>query len=202
MVPHIIPGEFDQNGSPKIKLLIEVTDGTFDKSPLSESTTPKTTTNTVNTEASIFEGQSLFIGGYFHENHSISSAGVPFLKDIPLLGYLFKRDTRNNDVVERIYIITPSIIPMNDSKRTKLKRFFTDGQLAGEPTLKPDEFILTHDYERPSFDNATFKPKKATLNWGNRFKKNDLQDDLDEEEDDIVLEKIKHRKRLKACRCR
>ncbi|MDR1907123.1 MAG: hypothetical protein LBQ03_02845 [Puniceicoccales bacterium] len=180
VVPHIIPGEFDCNGSPKIKLLIEVTDGAFDKDARINANSPATATNSVNTEASLFEGQSLFIGGYFHENHSVASAGVPFLKDIPLLGYLFKTDSRDNSVAERIYIITPSIINMDDPKRTQLNRFFTDSQLSGEPTLKPDEFILTHDYERPSFDNATFKPKEAKFSWNKIFAKND--GDMDDSE--------------------
>jgi type III secretion protein C len=163
VVPHIIPGEFDRNGAAKIKLLIEVTDGSFDKDARINANSPATATNSVNTEASLFEGQSLFIGGYFHENHQVSSAGVPFLKDLPILGYLFKVDNRDDSVAERIYIITPSIINMDEPKRTQLNRFFTDSQLSGEPTLKPDEFILTHDYERPSFDNATFKPKKTSF---------------------------------------
>ncbi|MDR2806795.1 MAG: hypothetical protein LBB11_01395 [Puniceicoccales bacterium] len=157
VVPHIIPDSFDANGLPKIKLLIEVTDGSFDKDPRVGSNTPATSTNSVNTEASIFEGQSLFIGGYFHENHSVSSAGVPFLKDIPLLGYLFKTDSRDNSVMERIYIITPTIVRIDDPKTTQLNRFFTDGQLAGEATISPDEFILTNNYQKPSFVGATFK---------------------------------------------
>ncbi|MDR2200929.1 MAG: hypothetical protein LBN94_02360, partial [Puniceicoccales bacterium] len=122
VVPHIIPGEFDSNGQPKIKLLIEVTDGSFDRDPRDQDVTPKTSTNSVNTEASIYEGQSLFIGGYFHETHSVSSKGFPFLKDIPILGHLFKSDSRDNSVMERIYIITPSIVRIDDPKNTQLNR--------------------------------------------------------------------------------
>jgi type III secretion protein C len=161
VVPHIIPGEFDGNGCPKIKLLIEVTDGSFDKDPRTNVSGPATSTSSVNTEASIFEGQSLFIGGYFHETHSVNSAGIPFLKDIPLLGHLFKMSGRDNSIVERIYIITPTVVRIDDPKTTQLNRFFTDGQLAGESTLKPDEFILTNAYEKPSFEKATYKPKET-----------------------------------------
>jgi type III secretion protein C len=168
VVPHIIPGEFDANGMPKIKLLVEVTDGGFTKPPGVESTAPTTTTRTVNTEASVFEGQSLFIGGSFKEIHEVSSVGIPILKDIPLIGHLFKMSNRGNSVMERIYIITPTIIRSDEAKTTQLNRFFTESHLSGEPTLKPDEFILTHDYEKPSFEDATFKPKKLSLNWGEK----------------------------------
>ncbi|MDR1590699.1 MAG: hypothetical protein LBR92_01750 [Puniceicoccales bacterium] len=178
VVPHIVPGEFDCNGAPKIKLLIEVTDGSFDTSGLYNANSPATATNSVNTEASLFEGQSLFIGGYFHENHSVSSAGVPFLKDIPFFGHLFKASNRADSVMERIYIITPSIINMNEPKRTQLNRFFTDSQLSGEATLKPDEFILTHEYERPSFENATFKPKEKKFSWRKLFQRDGGERDV------------------------
>ncbi|MDR2812685.1 MAG: hypothetical protein LBB05_02800 [Puniceicoccales bacterium] len=198
VVPHIIPGEFDCNGSPKIKLLIEVTDGSFDKDARINANSPATATNSVNTEASLFAGQSLFIGGYFHENHSVASAGVPFLKDIPLLGYLFKVNNRDDSVAERIYIITPSIIDMNEPKRTQLNRFFTDSQLSGEPTLKPDEFILTHDYERPSFDNATFDPKAKQLTWNKLFKSS--EEDRNREDKNVleVKKSVQRRSRMKT----
>jgi type III secretion protein C len=200
VVPHIIPGEFDRNGAPKIKLLIEVTDGSFDKDARINANSPATATNSVNTEASLFEGQSLFIGGYFHEVHSVGSAGVPFLKDIPLIGYLFKSDSRDNSIMERIYIITPSIVSMDDPKRTKLNRFFTDGQLAGEPTLKSDEFILTHDYERPSFENATFKQKPAKFNLNKIFQKDD--EDQDTPEPSEIKKWVQHKNRTKTYRRR
>ncbi|MDR0418124.1 MAG: hypothetical protein LBH08_01655 [Puniceicoccales bacterium] len=192
VIPHIVPGEFDCNGFAKIKLLIEVSDGTFDKSPLVTTTGPSTATNSVNTEASLFEGQSLFIGGYFHENHSRSSAGIPFLKDIPLLGYLFKTDNRDDSVMERIYIITPSIISIDDPRKKQLSRFFTDGQLAGEPTLKPDEFILTHDYERPSFDNATFEINEPKRTWGKLLSKKEKDTDSSE-----TKRTTQHKKRIR-----
>jgi type III secretion protein C len=194
VVPHIIPGVFDGNGSPKIKLLIEVTDGSFDKDPRGGTTGPSTATNSVNTEASLFEGQSLFIGGYFYERHSLDSTGIPFLKDIPILGYLFKSDNREDSIMERIYIITPSLVNVDDPKKTQLNRFFTDGQLAGEPTLKPDEFTLTHDYERPSFDDATFEVNDPKHSWGKLFQKGEK--DADDPKDRKTTNR---RRRMKAC---
>ncbi|MDR0590711.1 MAG: hypothetical protein LBG09_02575 [Puniceicoccales bacterium] len=197
VVPHIIMGEFDANGMPKIKLLIEVQDGGFTTNPRQGSSGPGTTTRTVNTEASVFEGQSLFIGGSFKEIHEVSSAGIPILKDIPLIGHLFKMSNRGNSVTERIYIITPTIIHHDDTQTAQLSRFFTEGNLAGEPTLKPDEFILTNDYERPSFEKATYKPEKIKLNWGKIFRRG--AEDGDESE----IEKAERRRqRARICRRR
>jgi type II secretory pathway component GspD/PulD (secretin) len=165
VVPHIIPGEFSSHGLPKIKLLIEVSDGSFDKDPREEGSSPATATNSVNTEASIYEGQSLFIGGYFHEKHATSSQGIPWLRDLPLFGNLFKSSSQDNSVAERIYIITPTLVRMDEPKNTQLNRFFTDGQLTGESTLEPDEFMLTHEYKKPDFTDATYKPKETKADF-------------------------------------
>lgn len=173
VVPHVVPGAFDENGAPKIKLLIEVTDGSFDMDPKvnpGSPSEPKTSTNTVNTEATIYEGQSLFIGGYFHEHHGSKSAGIPILKDIPLLGNLFSMKNSDNSVVERIYIITPTIITEDDPKLKTLNRFFEDSQLSGGATLKPNEFNLTQPYEKKPYDQERFEAPKKKMNWKNPFK--------------------------------
>lgn len=173
VVPHIIPGAFDENGLPKIKLLIEVTDGSFDDDPKTNagsSSKPKTSTNTVNTEATIFEGQSLFIGGYFHELHKTNASGIPFLRSIPLLGNLFGTKGGESSVKERIYIITPTIITEDDPKLRTLNRFFEDSQLSGRATLNPDEFNLTQPYEKKPYDQARFEEPKKEIKWKNPFK--------------------------------
>jgi type II secretory pathway component GspD/PulD (secretin) len=193
VVPHIIIGEFDANGMPKIKLLIEVQDGGFTNNPRPGANGPSTTTRTVNTEASVFEGQSLFIGGSFKETHEVSSAGIPILKDIPLIGHLFKMSNRGNSVTERIYIITPTIIHPDNTQTEQLSRFFTESHLSGKPTLKPDEFILTRDYEKPSFEGATYKPE----NWSKFFRK-----DIENSDGSENGKANQKRKRVRVCRRR
>lgn len=171
VVPHIVPGVFNEKGAPKIKLLIDVSDGNFTQDPTNTggATEPKTDTNTVNTEASIYVGQSLFIGGYFHEKHAKSSKGVPFLKDIPLLGHLFKSSGNENRVMERVYIITPTLVDTMDSELGTYDRFFQDSRLSGEETLTPDEFNLTKPYtsKQEKIVNATYKRlgKEEEFHW-------------------------------------
>ncbi|MDE6575994.1 MAG: hypothetical protein K2L24_01165 [Opitutales bacterium] len=161
VVPHIVPGSFNEKGAPKIKLLIDVSDGKFNQDPTEEggSTEPKTDTNTVNTEASIYVGQSLFIGGYFHEIHKKSAKGLPFFKDIPLLGHLFKASTNSTEVMERVYIITPTLVDTTDSELGTYDRFFQDSRLSGETTLDRDEFNLTKPYKskKDKIESATFE---------------------------------------------
>lgn len=55
-------------------------------------------------------GQTTVIGGIFIENESESNSGVPFLKDIPYLGHLFKSTSKNRSRRELLIFITPRII--------------------------------------------------------------------------------------------
>jgi general secretion pathway protein D len=50
------------------------------------------------------------IGGLIGTTTERSDAGVPFLKDLPLLGYLFKRQTTAQRRTELAIFITPYVI--------------------------------------------------------------------------------------------
>lgn len=152
VVPHIIPDEFNDYGVPKIKMLIEVTDGAWSQSPLKDASAPTTDTQVVNTEASIYDGQNLFIGGHYHELHKKSEQGVPVLRSIPILGSLFKQSDKSTSVTERIYIISPSIVTTQDEDSKTYDRFFTNSKLSGQATIDSDEFNLTSEYNAPDFE--------------------------------------------------
>lgn len=62
-----------------------------------------------NQENRIRQGQSLVIGGIRKsEEHSVVH-GVPFLRDIPLLGVLFSSKDYEERAIETIFILTPTI---------------------------------------------------------------------------------------------
>jgi type IV pilus assembly protein PilQ len=61
-------------------------------------------------ELSINDGETLVIGGVKKRRESSTEHGVPGLKDIPLLGWLFKTKEKNSDDVELLLFITPKII--------------------------------------------------------------------------------------------
>jgi type III secretion protein C len=152
VVPHIIPEEYDEGGNPKIKLMVEVSDGSVDKDPRFGATgTPSTSTSSINTEAVLYEGQSLFIGGYFHEQHDKADTGIPLLKDIPIIGNIFKNKMASNNVLERIYLITPKIVKIDEQAIKDYNRFFSDSNLSGEATLNSKEFNLLRKYKSKDY---------------------------------------------------
>jgi type IV pilus assembly protein PilQ len=61
-------------------------------------------------ELAINDGETLVIGGIKSRTESNSERGVPVLKDIPVLGWLFKTKEKSTDDSELLLFITPKII--------------------------------------------------------------------------------------------
>ena len=64
----------------------------------------------ITTAVAVQSGETIVLGGLIREDKEVADGGVPFLKDIPGLGYLFKNKRTNNDKTELVVMITPSAI--------------------------------------------------------------------------------------------
>ncbi len=71
---------------------------------------PVITTREASTRAIVRDGQTVVIGGLIGTSTELINSGVPLLKDIPLLGYLFKRQTTARNRTELAIFITPYIV--------------------------------------------------------------------------------------------
>ena len=71
---------------------------------------PTIITKNAETNVIQFDGQTIVIGGLNKETSSDSRAGVPFLEDIPGLGYFFKKKGSSNEMEDLLIFITPHIL--------------------------------------------------------------------------------------------
>ena len=62
------------------------------------------------TELLVKNGETTVIGGIYVDNDTSSDSGVPYLKDIPLLGWLFKSNNKSTSRTELLIFITPKIV--------------------------------------------------------------------------------------------
>jgi hypothetical protein len=62
-----------------------------------------------NRQNRIRQGESLIIGGIRKNENFAVVRGIPILKDIPLLGYLFSSEDTEKRAIETVFILTPSI---------------------------------------------------------------------------------------------
>ena len=67
-------------------------------------------TREAETQVLINDGDAIVIGGLMKDVKSESVIGVPFLKDIPLLGLLFKRTTVNVEKIDLLIFISAHIV--------------------------------------------------------------------------------------------
>jgi type IV pilus assembly protein PilQ len=83
----------------------------------------------INTEVVVDSGNTLVLGGVQSTSESSGSRGFPFLRKIPLIGWLFGKESENADKNELMFFVTPKIV---NAKKTSLG----EGG-ASEPEQKP-----------------------------------------------------------------
>ena len=77
---------------------------------------PPTATRAVNTTVLVDNGSTVVIGGLFKTTEQSSESGIPFLKDIPLVGWLFRAPSViSEDKTEMMIFLTPRIINQEES---------------------------------------------------------------------------------------
>ncbi len=71
----------------------------------------------VKTQVLVENGGTVVIGGIFEQNEQTNVTKVPWLGDLPVLGYLFKTETRDSSRTELLVFLTPRVV----SERSALR---------------------------------------------------------------------------------
>ena len=112
---------------------------------------PSLTTTEVTTQLLADDGQKIFIGGLIKNSDSESRAGVPILRDIPLLGGLFSRTEQRSAATETIVLITPHVLSN--------ERRLVSGSNARQIVAEERELKAKAQYLRRSLPSETSKWK-------------------------------------------
>ncbi len=98
-----------------INMEINISRSTFGERG-SDDQPPPTATRTVNTNVLVDNGSTVVIGGLYNSTESNNEAGIPFLKDIPLVGWLFRKPSIvAENKTEMMIFLTPRIINEEES---------------------------------------------------------------------------------------
>ena len=71
---------------------------------------PSFRTRRASTSARLKDGETLVIGGLLQTNRRETVRGVPYLKDIPVLRYIFSTTLYQDEVIELMVVVTPVIV--------------------------------------------------------------------------------------------
>ncbi len=114
--PHI-----NSSGLVKMELAQEVSDvGIY----IPELTNFTFLTRRAETSLVVEDNQTVVMAGLMKSKKNTSQSGIPFLKDIPVLGYLFGGMKKENQKIELIFMITPHVIK-NRSQADQITREFS-----------------------------------------------------------------------------
>lgn len=93
-----------------IDLQIELTKEQF-STALSVGQPPDKTSRQINTSVLVENGSTIVLGGLYNYEHKENHSGIPFLKDVPLIGWLFRTSYNpETNKQELVIFITPRII--------------------------------------------------------------------------------------------
>jgi len=108
---------------------------------------PVISTREAETSVLLEDNQTIVIGGLLKDVVKKSNAGIPFLKNVPLLGNMFGRDTNDVEKVDLLIFITASIVRPEEA--------YTD-----EPQELIDGFKIEQEIIRERLEEAAKKQDK------------------------------------------
>ncbi len=109
VTPHVTPDD-------RISMNILITKNDVDEIVLG---VPSLATNEAETELLVNDGDTIVIGGIIKSTKSEGDSGFPGLKSIPVLGWFFKSEARNEENNELLIFITPRIVQLEQRDMMK-----------------------------------------------------------------------------------
>jgi general secretion pathway protein D len=127
---------------------------------------PTTTKRSMETTTIAKDGQTLVVGGLVRDNLTISERKVPLLGDIPLLGWLFRFQSRQSEKLNLLVFLTPSLVrdevdmvDLNTRKSAELNSLQRENRVE-EPTRLKQEVI--EKLQRSTIPLQPTQPSRTT----------------------------------------
>jgi type IV pilus assembly protein PilQ len=72
-------------------------------------------TKNASTEMMVASGDTVVIGGIYKESKGLTTDGTPWLRKIPILGWLFKKESDATETSELLIFLTPRVMPVAET---------------------------------------------------------------------------------------
>ena len=145
-------------------MTLTLSDGGFES--VTVDSMPLTRNSTIETQAAVYEGECILLAGYMRDIEEKASWGIPYLRDIPYIGWIFGGVGKKVETVQRMFILTPYIIDIN-TENLELVQAAQHRNITREENLeddkKEDDYLREiRNMERKDKDDARAK-KHADL---------------------------------------
>ena len=112
---------------------------------------PAFRTRRVSTTVDVRRDQSMIISGLFNNEQERVKTGIPYLKDLPIIGDLFSSNSWKNSESELLVVVTPVLVdPLDPRPQDVLK-------------LLPDTALPARDAIKKRLDDASKRPPSPII---------------------------------------
>ena len=157
VMPYITP---DNLVVMEIEQQIDAIDGSFNAA---SGIPPQTSNKSASSTVTVRTGDVILLGGYLDNNKTKSDSGIPLLKDIPVLGNLFKSKNSSSSKQELMILVRPTILakPQDVADYTRSQREQSGNIQELERTFQEQE-----DASRIKADNERARAAKNKKKLG------------------------------------
>lgn len=97
---------------------------------------PAFRTRRVETTVDVRRDQSMIISGLFNNDQELVRRGVPYLKDLPIIGELFSSRSWQSNESELLVVVTPILVDPLDPRPQDILRLLPDTALPARDAIK------------------------------------------------------------------
>ena len=107
------------NVANQIWLSMRLDDGGFES--IAVDSMPMTRSSTLQTQTAVFEDESIMLAGYLRDIEESGGWGIPYLRDIPWIGWIFGGASVRKETVQRMFILSPHIVDLDAEMLARLQ---------------------------------------------------------------------------------
>ena len=103
---------------------VSITQEVIDVGDIDTATGQRTFLNrNLNTSVSVNNGETIILGGLIRKNSAVTKSGVPWLRDLPGIGFLFGKTVTSDVRTELLIMLSPKIIRNNDENNKVIEEY-------------------------------------------------------------------------------
>ena len=127
--------------------------------------------SSLTTQTAVFEGESIKLAGYLRDIEENAGWGIPFLRDIPVIGWLFGGRSTRKETVQRIFVVTPHIVDLDQEMLYRLQATRLRDVSIGEDVQKDteEEEAEKEARKRAEAEAAAEEPEEAAAEVAGEF---------------------------------
>ena len=162
--PRILPSP-SSDVPDRVWLTLELDDGGFEA--ITVDAMPMTRASTLLTQTAVYADESVMLAGYLRDIEENAGWGIPYLRDIPLIGWIFGGKSTRTETVQRMFILTPHIINIDMDMLAREQgmrlREISDAEAMEDDADISDEARAIRDLERKDERERRHEKVKDTL---------------------------------------